>query len=134
MPSLLGITLDFSCQSIIDIMPGALRDSSWWAKKRDLYTMLDKFRDSEATDPKDKIYALLSISSDACDTGLLRADYRKSLQDTLFDTVSFLLNLNELDTPICCFFNWTLKEFFGNLHMLANKVLKCAKDTGHGQL
>ncbi|KIM96073.1 hypothetical protein OIDMADRAFT_132811, partial [Oidiodendron maius Zn] len=90
MPSLLGITLDLHCQSIIDIMPGSLRDSSWWAKKRDLYIMLDKFRDSEATDPKDKIYALLGISSDACNTNLLRADYRKSLQDTIFDTVSFL--------------------------------------------
>ena len=36
MPSLLEITPDLHCQSIIDIMPGSPRDSSWWAKKRDL--------------------------------------------------------------------------------------------------
>ncbi|KAH6716510.1 heterokaryon incompatibility protein-domain-containing protein [Leptodontidium sp. MPI-SDFR-AT-0119] len=58
MPSLLEITPDLHCQSIMDIMPGSPRDSSWWAKKRDLYTMLGKFRNSEATDPRDKIYAL----------------------------------------------------------------------------
>ncbi|RFU26911.1 hypothetical protein B7463_g9427, partial [Scytalidium lignicola] len=124
MPSLLGITPDLHCQSIIDIMPGPLRDSSWWAKKRDLYTMLDKFRYSEATNPKDKIYALLGISSDACNTDLLRADYGKSLQDIIFDTVSFLLNLSESDPPIYRFFDWTLPEFLENLHSLANKVLK----------
>lgn len=131
MPALLGITPDLHCQSIIDIMPGSLRDSSWWAKKRDLHKLLDKFRNSEATDPKDKIYALLGISSDACDTDLLRADYGKSLQDTIFDTVSFLLKLYELDPPICRFFDWTLLEFLENLHILANEVLQCAKDTGH---
>jgi hypothetical protein len=131
MPPLLEITPDPHCQPILDIMPGSLRDSSWWAKKPDLYTMLNKFRNSEATDPRDKIYALLGISSNACDTDLLRADYRKSLEDTIFDTTSFLLNLNELDPPICRFFDWTLLEFLRNLDILANEVLKCAKDTGH---
>ncbi|KAL5327092.1 hypothetical protein ACEPPN_004783 [Leptodophora sp. 'Broadleaf-Isolate-01'] len=131
MPPLLGITPGPHCQPILDIMPGSLRDSSWRAKKRDLYTMLDKFRNSEATDLRDKIYALLGISSDICDTDLLRADYEKSLEDTIFDTTSFLLNLNELDPPVYRFFDWTLLEFLSNLHLLANEVLKCAKDTGH---
>ncbi|KAH8652696.1 heterokaryon incompatibility protein-domain-containing protein, partial [Tricladium varicosporioides] len=90
MPPLLKISPDPHCQPILDIMPGSLRNSSWWAKKRDLYTMLNKFRNSEATDPKDKIYALLGISSNAYDTDLLRANYRKNLDDTIFDTNSFL--------------------------------------------
>ena len=98
MPSLLEITLDLHCQSIIDIMLGSPRDSSWWAKKRDLYIMLGKFRNSEATDPRDKIYALLGISSDTCDTGLLKADYGKDLQDVIFNTASFLLKFNRLNT------------------------------------
>ncbi|KAH6714716.1 ankyrin repeat-containing domain protein [Leptodontidium sp. MPI-SDFR-AT-0119] len=131
MPLLLEITPGPYYQPILDIMPGSLRDSSWWAKKRDLHTILNKFRNSEATDPRDQIYALLGISSNACDTDLLRADYGKSLEDTIFDTTSFLLNLNELDPPICRFFDWTLKEFLRNLDVLANEVLKCAKDTGH---
>jgi ankyrin repeat protein len=131
MPTLLEITPEPDCQPILDIMPGSRRNDSWWAQKRDLYTMLDKFRSSEATDPRDKIYALLGISSNACDTDLLRADYAKNLEDTIFDTTSFILNLSELDPPICRFFDWTLPEFLRNLDVLANKVLHCAKDTGH---
>ncbi|KAH8726097.1 heterokaryon incompatibility protein-domain-containing protein, partial [Phaeosphaeriaceae sp. PMI808] len=90
MPSLLEITPDPHCQPILDIMPGALRNSSWWAKKRDLHTMLVKFCNSEATDTRDNIYALLGISLDACDTNLLKANYEKDLQDVIFDTALFL--------------------------------------------
>jgi hypothetical protein len=111
--SSLEITPDPHCQPILDIMPGPLRNSSWWAKKRDLYTMLVKFCKSEATDPRDSIYALLGISSDACDTDFLKANYEKNLQDVIFDTTLFLLNFNELDSPICRFFDWTLPEFLG---------------------
>ena len=129
--SLLEITPDPHCEPILDIMPGPLRNSSWWAKKRDLYTMLVKFCKSEATDPRDSIYALLGISSDACDTNFLRADYEKNLQDVIFNTTLFLLNFNELNTPKCSFFDWTLPEFLGNLNLLANEVLKCAMNTRH---
>jgi ankyrin repeat protein len=93
--------------------------------------MLDKFRNNKATDPRDKIYALLGVSSNTCNTELLTADYGKNPEDTVFDTTSFLLNLNELDPPICRFFDWTLRDFFTNLDVFANKVLKRAKDTGH---
>ena len=129
MPSLLRITPNLHCQSIIDIMPGPLRNSSWWAKKRDLYTMLDKFRNSEATDPRDKIYALLGISSDTCDTDLLTPDYGKDIQDVVFNTTSFLLDFNKLN--IRRFFDWTLPEFLGNLDKLLTEVLKCAMNTEH---
>ncbi|KAH8693477.1 heterokaryon incompatibility protein-domain-containing protein [Phaeosphaeriaceae sp. PMI808] len=111
MPSLLEITPYPHCQPILDIMPGPLRNSSWWAKKRDLYTMLVKFSKSEATDPRDNIYALLDISSDACDTNFLKANYERNIQDIIFDTTLFLLNFNELDSPICRFFDWTLARW-----------------------
>ncbi|KAH7306078.1 ankyrin repeat-containing domain protein [Rhexocercosporidium sp. MPI-PUGE-AT-0058] len=128
MPHLLGVTPEPHCQPILDGMPVSVRNTSWWAEKRDLYTMLDRFRNSEATDPREKIYALLSISSNARDTELLRADYGKSLEDTIFDTVSFLLDLHELHPPIHRFFDWTLQDLLDNLNVLANKVLEIAKD------
>jgi len=93
--------------------------------------MLDKFGKSEATNPRDNIYALLGISSDAYNTSLLKANYEKNLQDVIFDTASFLLNFNQLDSPISRFFNWTLTDFLANLNLLANEVLKCAINTGH---
>jgi ankyrin repeat protein len=134
MPSLLEITPPPHCQPILDIMPGPIRNSSWWAEKRDLHTMLIQFCNSEATDPRDNIYALLDISSDAHDTELLKANYGSNLRDVIFDTVSFILNFNGLDSPICCFFDWTLPKFIESLNVLANEVLKCAMDTGQETL
>src|SRR5271168_4182411 len=60
-----------------------------------------------------------------------RRSSEKNLQDVIFDTTLFLLNFNELNSPICRFFDWTLPEFLGNLNLLANEVLKCAMNTGH---
>jgi hypothetical protein len=57
-------------------------------------------------------------------TDLLRADYGKNLEDTIFNTTSFLFDLNELGPPIYRFFDWTLQEFLRNLDVLANEVLK----------
>jgi hypothetical protein len=87
--------------------------------------MLDKFHESVANEPRDKIFALGDILSDIRGTDCLKADYKSNIQDVIFDTVSFILNFNELYSPICCFFDWTMPEFSGNLNVLANEVLKC---------
>jgi hypothetical protein len=64
------------------IMPGPLRYSPWWAERRDLYTLLDKFRSSDATKPHDKIYALLGISSDADHPFFPKVNYEENRQGT----------------------------------------------------
>lgn len=61
-PSLMGITPDPHCQSILDIMPGRSREESRWSKRRDLHTLLVKFGKSNASDPRDNIYTLLGLS------------------------------------------------------------------------
>jgi hypothetical protein len=109
MLSLIEIIPDLQCQHILDIMLDPLQNSFWWGKMRDLYTMLAKFRGSGATGSRDNIYALLGISSDACITDLLKANYEKNLQDFIFDTFSFLLNFNQLDSPIYRFFDCTFQ-------------------------
>lgn len=65
VPSLLGLQPEPHYQAVLDIMPGLSRQTPWWKDKRDLHTLLKKFRDSEATDKRDIVYALLGISSDA---------------------------------------------------------------------
>jgi hypothetical protein len=100
-------------------------------QKAGSYTLLVKFCKSEATNLRDSIYALLGISSDACDTDFLKANYGKNLQDVIFDTTLFLLNFNKLNSPIYRSFGWTLPEFLGNLNFLANEVLKSATNTEH---
>jgi hypothetical protein len=119
------------CKSVLEIMPGPFRCSSWWAGKRDLYTLLKKFRSSDATEPRDKIYALLGISSDAGDPCFPKANYEETIQDVIFNTSLFLLKLNNLNSPVYRFFSWTLPEFLEKLNVLANEVLLCAANTGH---
>jgi ankyrin repeat protein len=112
-------------------MPGPLRYSSWWAEKRDLYTLLDKFRASEATNAHDKIYALLSISSNVDDPCFPKANYEENIQDVIFNTSLFLLKLNGLKSSVYRFFDWTLPEFLERLNVLAAVVLLYAANAGH---
>lgn len=81
-------------QAVLDIMPSSSRKYSWWVEKRDLCMLVSKFCKAEASDPRNVIYALLGISSDAYDTDALRPDYSKSLEDVVKTTVIFFLNRN----------------------------------------
>ena len=125
-PSFLGIIPNPHCQAVLDIMPGPSRKGSWWAGKHNLQTLLAKFGKSEASDPRDKIYALLGISSDARDTDLLRANYDKSPREVVRDTMSFLLKFHKSGCPIHVLPDWTMAEFLENLDSLSNALFKWA--------
>jgi ankyrin repeat protein len=90
-----------------------------------------KFRESEATDPRDTIYALLGISSDMCDSDFLRPDYTRTLQQVIRDTTSFLLCYNNQGNSLHDLPDWKLPEFLQNLDSLSNAVFKWALKTGH---
>ena len=92
-PYLLGIAPSRNCQAILDVMPGPTRNHSWWTKSHDLNTLLRKFKGSKASDPRDKLYALLGISSDQFIEGFPVPDYEKSEREVLLDTVTFLLTV-----------------------------------------
>lgn len=95
-PELLGVTPGSHCQAVLDIMPGRLREKSWWCKSRTLHTLLLKFKESEASDPRDKIYALLGITSDTQSINVLHPDYTKSFWDVVRDTSSFLFGPSDV--------------------------------------
>lgn len=131
-PSLLDVIPEPHCQVILDIMPGPLRNRSWWStEQRDLSTMLIKFQGSMAADERDKVYALLGIASDTSETGFLKADYNKDVEDVIFEAVSFILNFRQLSSPTSRFFSWTIPKFQKNLNSLANEVLKSAIKTAN---
>lgn len=94
-PWLIGIQPESHCQAVLDIMPGQSRETSWWSQKRDLYTLLQKFKRSEASDSRDMIYALLGISSDGYDADTLRPDYEKTDLQVVHAAASFLFGLTE---------------------------------------
>ncbi|KAK6829065.1 hypothetical protein RU639_003700 [Aspergillus parasiticus] len=91
-PLLIDVIPNAQSQAVLDIMPGPSRAGTWWNMNRDLYTLLQKFRASEARLPCDMVFALLGLSSDAQDTSRLRPDYEKSEHDVIHDVVCFLFD------------------------------------------
>lgn len=76
-PQLMMLEADLHSTSVLDIMPGPLRPTSWGAKSSDLYTLLRRYRAAEASDPRDLIYALLGMASDLHLHPSVHADYTK---------------------------------------------------------
>ncbi|KAJ9604371.1 hypothetical protein H2200_011205 [Cladophialophora chaetospira] len=126
IPSIVGEQLEPHCQAVLDIMPGFSRAKSWWTEKRDLHTLLAKFGSSQATDQRDKVYALLGISSDAADTDILQVDYSKSFTQVLRDTVSFLLFREILDHSLYRFPAWSLFDIAQDLNKLRRDLFDWA--------
>ncbi|KAH8650619.1 ankyrin repeat-containing domain protein [Tricladium varicosporioides] len=135
LPSLIGLKVHPHSQAVLDIMPGFSRKESWWAETRTLQTLLMKFRESEATDKRDIIYALLNISSDAYNSDILVPDYTKSMSQVLKTTSLFLLSEPYRDYPTykaySTFQAETLSEFFENLNCIDDQVLRNACQVGN---
>jgi hypothetical protein len=89
-----------------------------------------KFRESKATNERDIIYALLGISSNAFQSDILFLDYRKSLQQVIQDTTSFLLGHTNQDNSLYKFLDRTLPEFLQSLDSLSSAVLGSASENG----
>lgn len=93
-PCLLPVKPSLQTQAILDVFPGQSRNDSWWQKEHDLYTLLCKFRHSKARDPRDLVYALLGIASKHDPDRSLYPDYRKSEEDVVKETISYLFYLD----------------------------------------
>jgi ankyrin repeat protein len=130
MPPLMRIRFESQCQSILDIMPGPSRNHSWWTRERDLKRLLLQFQGSEASDPRDHIYALLSIASDGYSNNILVPDYNKSLEDVIKDTVAFLLDFPENWRATYQLPDWTISELYRNLHTLDLPILISSIEKG----
>ncbi|VUC23445.1 unnamed protein product [Clonostachys rosea] len=91
-PRLLRVMPNTRCQAIIDIMPGPSRRSSWWTQKQNLCTLLWKFRESQAHDPRDRVFALLDLASDMEVEKKITADYTKNEEAVVKDVLAYLFN------------------------------------------
>jgi ankyrin repeat protein len=117
-----GVTPNPHCQAVLDIMPGASRNRSWWTQKRDLRTLLAKFGASEASDSRDIIYALLGMSTDACASGFVYPNYEVSLEQAIHNTMLFLLGLHECDRNDLQLPSWSLTNFLSKLDDLSTAI------------
>ncbi|KAG7053450.1 HET domain-containing protein [Colletotrichum scovillei] len=88
---LINVELDDQRQTLMDLMPSPSNKRHGSTRKKSLHTLLQKFRASQATDPRDMVYALLGIASDAQqDNGLLVPDYFKTEAMLIRDLESYL--------------------------------------------
>ncbi|KAK4161406.1 heterokaryon incompatibility protein-domain-containing protein [Cladorrhinum sp. PSN259] len=117
IPWLMQVEIDSHIQAVLDIMPGYLRTTSWWRDKPSLRTLLVKFHESKATDRRDKIYALVGISSDTASRSILKQDaYRLTWGEVVQGTLQYLL-FGQAPSGGLVLPPWSLMEFFHNLKM-----------------
>lgn len=76
-----------------------------------LYQLLEKFSASEANKPRDKVYALKSLSCDAAEDSILRHGYSKDIGDFISDVTSFLVCPDTASSKCQVHPNWTWGSF-----------------------
>ncbi|KAL7936116.1 heterokaryon incompatibility domain-containing protein [Trichoderma chlorosporum] len=130
-PRLLGIKPGYHEQAVIDVMPGPWKGSSWWSKSQDLYTLLMKFGDSQATETRDIIYALKGMSSDATNEPSLYPDYNKPERQLVQDVILFIYPLRDeylalIKPPV------TVRDLIRDLKGLCRRIaLNCHEIYSH---
>ena len=123
-------------KALIDVMPGLNRAGSWWTKDRTLGNLLAKFHDSQASNPRDNTYALLGISSDACDPEKFPPDYTKTVDQVIRDTAAFLI-FRSLDSPAAPLANFFCPQALRLLYRrgtLQYRALERAMGTGSAEV
>ncbi|KAI1171403.1 ankyrin repeat-containing domain protein [Nemania sp. FL0916] len=79
-----------SVQEILDLMPGPLRSYSGGENSQDLYSILRQFRNTKATDERNKIFALFGLCSDTQVNDFPKVDYTISTMELIRDTISYI--------------------------------------------
>ncbi|KXH41307.1 HET domain-containing protein [Colletotrichum nymphaeae SA-01] len=90
---LIDVELNDQRQTLLDLMPSQPNKRRGSTRKMSLHTLLQKFSASQATDPRDMVYALLGIASD----GPLVPDYFKTEAMLIRDLESYLFLGNTTD-------------------------------------
>ncbi|KAJ1323950.1 HET domain-containing protein [Microdochium nivale] len=137
VPTLIPTPLNAHRQVILDVMPGTVREASWWAQDRSLQNLVRKFHDKRARFGQDKIYALLGICDDPDARNLLAPDYAKTEREVVEDILVYMFSVPR-DELIDVF--TTISQFTRFLGIpdkrndLENKVLYCVlSHTGNPQ-
>ncbi|KAJ1337582.1 HET domain-containing protein [Microdochium nivale] len=82
---LFDIKVPKHCKQILSMMPGRQRT----VFKKPLFLLLQELANSQATDPRDRVWALLDLCSDAEAKTALRPDYTKSEAGLVGDMIAY---------------------------------------------
>jgi len=114
--------------------PDLLENDRGGTKTETSKRLLCKFGDSKASDPRDNVYALLGLSSDAYKSSHLAANYKINLDEVIKQTLSFILRYHDVQIQLQRLpegFVWT--DFPRNLEALSTALLRQAVEENRAQ-
>jgi hypothetical protein len=123
MPAILGLDVHRHIQAVLGIMP-RLRRHTWWSSTRHLHFLLQRFADSKALLVRDKIYALLGMSTDACNPEIFYPCYEKTDEEVFRDAASFFLFGEIIGPGYYSFPHFTIHDLRLPLALLAGYTLQ----------
>ncbi|KAI4598995.1 hypothetical protein KJ359_002411 [Pestalotiopsis sp. 9143b] len=118
--ALLGGKTTQQSRNILDAMPTHWRTSSWWSEERDLFSVLQKFRDSESTLSSDKIYALRGLCSFREDASFFSVDYQQPVQHVILDAIAHMCLCDRDSLPDTLYSN--MEAFLRDLESMHSRV------------
>ncbi|KAH6718248.1 heterokaryon incompatibility protein-domain-containing protein [Leptodontidium sp. MPI-SDFR-AT-0119] len=119
-PGLLPDEIDPLSQQFLNLMPGSRRDDQP-ASKIQLHDLLHRFRHAQATDPRDKIYALLGMVDNGYSKSVILPDYSMSQKDLMRTVLAYLCFCESSSVPEPPYD--TIDEFLSTLDPIDNKIL-----------
>jgi len=128
-PFIIGGTQTDRCEAVLQIMPGRSRKDSWFGQNHDLWTLMRKFPDSQASEPRDLVYVLAGISSDSWVHTDLHLDYSMAEADIIWKVLKYWFPgvSSKLIFEIlvkCGMERPTLPEFVSNVQTLEKHAAK----------
>ncbi|ENH72736.1 Heterokaryon incompatibility protein 6, OR allele [Fusarium oxysporum f. sp. cubense race 1] len=90
LPSAMDVEVSKQCQAVLDIMPHSTTSPTSRNQNRNLCGLLYKFRGCQATDPRDRVYALLGMATDMQESGI-RTDYAKEEQMVMQELYAYIV-------------------------------------------
>lgn len=94
-PTSLGVKVGLQRQAILDIMASGDKQHLWWSKPRDLLSLLKRFHRCTASEPRDRVYALLGLCSDDDVLEDMDPDYASSDLDVVRKVIYHLFGISE---------------------------------------
>ncbi|KAF5611918.1 heterokaryon incompatibility protein [Fusarium subglutinans] len=90
LPHAMEVKVTEQFQAVLDIMPHPLTPSASRKETRNLSNLLWKFRGCKATDPRDRVYALLGMATDRKESAI-QPDYAKEEHMVMKDLYAYIL-------------------------------------------
>ncbi|RBR09505.1 uncharacterized protein FIESC28_09836 [Fusarium coffeatum] len=119
LPHIIDSPVSEQCQAVLDIMPSPLKTTTWWSQDRNLCTLLCKFKGSKASDPRDKVYALLGMASDM-ELSSIEPDYAKEEHVVVQELCVYIYGSQK---PANTFSTTSIRELQSQLSTISARLL-----------